>query len=83
MHDLICSLETYLTHFSFENKDVATSAMSRSQGFPLFDKPMDIQYALEPAYAVSALQGSDKLENHKRKRGTLLDFGLFWIDFLN
>ena len=53
---------------SFESAEIATEAMKKSQGFPLFDKPMDIQYAREPAFAVSALDGADQLQHHKRMR---------------
>ncbi|KAJ3363909.1 hypothetical protein HDU91_002807 [Kappamyces sp. JEL0680] len=57
-----------VSHRSFENKEIATTAMQRSQGFQLFEKPMDIQYALEPSFSVSALAGNEQLESHKRKR---------------
>lgn len=49
--------------------------MQKAQGFPLFEKPMDIQFALEPAFAVSALDGDEKLEGHKRKRMANLGSG--------
>jgi U2 small nuclear ribonucleoprotein B'' len=53
---------------SFESIEIATEAMQKSQGFPLFDKPMDIQYAREPSFAVSALDGEERLQHHKRMR---------------
>ena len=58
--------------YSFETKEIASEAMKKSQGFPLFEKPMDIQYALEPSFAVTALSGSEaKLQQHKNKRKAL------------
>jgi RNA recognition motif-containing protein len=53
---------------SFESIEIATEAMQKSQGFPLFDKPMDIQYARDPSFAVSLLDGEEKLNDHKRRR---------------
>jgi RNA recognition motif-containing protein len=53
---------------SFESKEIASEAKRKAQGFPLFEKPMDIQYALEPSFAVTTLDGKEKLESHKRKR---------------
>lgn len=53
---------------SFESKEIAGEARRKAQGFPLFEKPMDVQFALEPSFAVSALDGKEKLESHKRKR---------------
>lgn len=53
---------------SFETSEIATEAMIKSQGFPLFEKPMDIQYAREPSFAVTALKGKNTLANHKRNR---------------
>ncbi|KAI8901303.1 U2 small nuclear ribonucleoprotein B [Globomyces pollinis-pini] len=53
---------------SFDSIESATEAMTKAQGFPLFEKPMDIQYAREPAFAVSSLDGPAKLEAHRKRR---------------
>ncbi|KAJ3325447.1 hypothetical protein HDV06_004306 [Boothiomyces sp. JEL0866] len=58
-------------YVSFESREVAAFAMSKAQGFPLFEKPMDVQFAREPSFAVTALDGEDKLEQHKRRREEL------------
>lgn len=50
---------------TFESIEIATQAMLKSQNFPLFDKPMDIQYSREPTYL--AEEGRQD-ENQKRKR---------------
>jgi U2 small nuclear ribonucleoprotein B'' len=50
---------------TFENIEIATEAMLRSQNFPLFDKPMDIQYSREPTYL--AEEGHQN-EGPKRKQ---------------
>ena len=55
---------------SFETVEHATKAMNEVNGFPLFDRPMDIQYAKEQSFAVSERNGS--LYDHKIKRKQLL-----------
>ncbi|KAJ3272412.1 hypothetical protein HDV01_005595 [Terramyces sp. JEL0728] len=55
-------------YVSFESSEIAAFALSKAQGFPLFEKPMDVQFAREPSFAVTALDGKEKLEQHKRKR---------------
>lgn len=42
---------------SFDSVAAATEAMEKSQGFPLFEKPMDIQFANEPSIKVQELDG--------------------------
>lgn len=57
---------------SFDSVDAATRAMHALQGYFLFEKPMvslliqDIQYAREPAFAVSETNGT--LDDHNRMR---------------
>ncbi|KAJ1332472.1 hypothetical protein BSLG_008774 [Batrachochytrium salamandrivorans] len=55
---------------SFKDVTSASKAKEEVHGFPLFNRPMDIQYAREQSFAVSALTGS--VEEHKRKRKELI-----------
>ncbi|TPX30279.1 hypothetical protein SeMB42_g07937 [Synchytrium endobioticum] len=50
----------------FREVESATKALKEVQGFPLYGKPMDIQYARGKSDAIAKLDGS--LEEQKRKR---------------
>lgn len=51
---------------SFATVNSATDAKNALNGYMLFEKPMDVQYAREPAFAVSKISGN--LEKHKADR---------------
>ncbi|KAI8927433.1 hypothetical protein BC831DRAFT_452342 [Entophlyctis helioformis] len=56
---------------SFKDIETASRAKAEIHGFPLFGKPMDIQYAREPAYAISELQGT--IDEHRANRKRIMD----------
>ncbi|XJO71720.1 hypothetical protein BDV3_001188 [Batrachochytrium dendrobatidis] len=55
---------------SFQTVESAVKAKEEVNGFPLFNRPMDIQFAREQSFAVSVLAGT--VEEHKRKRKEML-----------
>lgn len=53
----------------YDTKDSAVNAMKEIQGFPLFSKPMEIQYAHDKSYIITEMQGGQEArEAQKRKR---------------
>lgn len=53
----------------YDSIESASRALEEAQGFPLFDKPLVIEYAKTPSDAVVELGGdANELENHKRHR---------------
>jgi hypothetical protein len=52
----------------FDNVESATRALEEIQGFPLWDKPIVLEYARSKSDALVVATDESKLEQHKRAR---------------
>lgn len=52
----------------YKDKESSANAMKEIQGFPLFSRPMDIQYARDRSYIVTEMLGGSDAVAQQRKR---------------